>query len=62
MIRTLTYAAAILACSAPASAHMMQYGSICQTQYGWCRLPGTAPLGSRCYCATPQGAVYGVVR
>jgi len=34
-------------------------GTICFTPYSWCPLPGAVPVGTRCYCNGPYGAVYG---
>ena len=34
----------------------------CFTPYFWCYLPGYAPVGSACWCASPNGPVGGVVR
>lgn len=34
----------------------------CFTPYFSCLLPGYAPLGTACWCATPNGPVAGVVR
>lgn len=34
-------------------------GTICFTPYMWCPLPGAVPVGTRCYCNTPYGPVFG---
>jgi hypothetical protein len=38
-----------------------QASNQCLTPYFWCWLPGYAPIGSACWCATPQGPVAGRV-
>ena len=35
------------------------WGRRCYTSYGWCWLPGPAPVGYPCYCCCP--VVYGFV-
>jgi hypothetical protein len=60
MRRTFGYLAALAIAAGPAAAQPL--GMVCQTPYGWCGMPGPAPVGSQCYCATPQGPIYGVVR
>jgi hypothetical protein len=39
-----------------------QYSNRCYTPNFWCYLSGNAPVGARCWCATPYGPVAGVVR
>jgi len=34
----------------------------CFTPQFWCMMPAPAPVGSSCYCQSPYGAVYGIVR
>lgn len=34
----------------------------CLTPYFWCYMPGYAPVGASCWCASPNGPVGGVVR
>lgn len=34
----------------------------CFTPYFWCYLPGYAPIGSSCWCPSPNGPVGGVVQ
>jgi hypothetical protein len=34
-------------------------GTVCFTPYLWCQLPGAVPVGTRCYCNTPSGPVFG---
>lgn len=34
----------------------------CVTPYFWCLLPQFVPVGTTCWCATPNGPVVGVVR
>ena len=34
----------------------------CFTPYFWCYLPGYAPVGLSCWCASPNGPIGGVVR
>jgi hypothetical protein len=36
--------------------------NVCYTPYFYCFLPGYAPVGTPCWCATPNGPVNGVVR
>lgn len=38
------------------------YSNRCFTAYLWCLLPGQFPVGSACWCASPNGPVPGVVR
>ena len=40
----------------------IQVSNRCFTPNFWCYLPGYAPVGANCWCATPNGPVYGVVR
>lgn len=64
MFRMLLYVAAAAALAVPAAAQgplpPHQPGTICYTQYGWCWIQQSQP-GSQCYCATPQGPIYGRV-
>jgi hypothetical protein len=39
-----------------------QFSNRCFTPYFWCYLPGTAPINTPCWCASPNGPVAGVVR
>ena len=39
-----------------------QVSNRCFTPYFWCFLPGYAPVGTGCWCATPNGPVAGVVQ
>jgi hypothetical protein len=41
---------------------LVQASNRCYTQYFWCYLPGYAPVGTSCWCPTPNGPVAGVVR
>jgi hypothetical protein len=40
----------------------IQLSNRCFTPTFWCYLPGNAPINARCWCATPNGPVAGVVR
>jgi hypothetical protein len=52
--------------NSPLRAHIqlaqVQYDNKCFTPTFWCYLPQAYPVGTRCWCATPSGAVQGVVR
>jgi hypothetical protein len=65
MLRKFSYLVALAALGAPAAAQGQlpphQPGTICLTNYGWCWLPRPFPSGGQCYCATPQGPIYGRV-
>jgi hypothetical protein len=50
-----------LGTSAPAQ-NGPQYSHRCFTPQFWCGLPQPLPLGSRCFCNTPYGPIYGIVR
>ena len=39
-----------------------QFARICATPYGVCQMGVAIPLGSSCYCMTPQGQIWGVGR
>ena len=39
-----------------------QYSNVCVTPVVSCYLPGPAPSGTPCWCATPYGPVNGRVR
>ena len=39
-----------------------QVSNRCATPYFFCFLPGYAPIGTPCWCATPNGPVAGTVR
>ncbi|HZR59073.1 MAG TPA: hypothetical protein VFA74_19555 [Terriglobales bacterium] len=38
-----------------------QVSNRCLTPYFWCFLPGYAPVGTACWCASPNGPVAGYV-
>jgi hypothetical protein len=38
-----------------------QASNRCLTPYFWCYLPGYAPVGAACWCASPNGPVAGRV-
>ena len=38
-----------------------QVSNRCLTPYFWCLLPGFAPIGTPCWCASPNGPVPGRV-
>jgi hypothetical protein len=63
--RTLAAAALIAALAAPAtlSAQVPPHypGTVCLTPSFWCGLQSPLPVGSRCFCFTPSGAIAGVV-
>ena len=59
MKKLIVAAVAALAASGAAA---QRPGTTCATPYGWCQLPGVFQPGTQCYCATPQGPIYGVVR
>jgi hypothetical protein len=40
----------------------IQASNRCFTPTFWCYLPGYAPVNARCWCATPNGPVAGIVR
>ena len=46
----------------PGLMEFIQVSNRCFTPQFWCYLPGNAPVGARCWCATPYGPVEGVVR
>ena len=43
------------------SQQQVQVGERCATQAGLCSLSRAYPVGSRCSCSTPNGAVFGQV-
>jgi hypothetical protein len=38
-----------------------QVSNRCLTPYFWCYLPGFAPIGASCWCASPNGPIAGRV-
>jgi hypothetical protein len=60
LLRSATVACAALS-AAPASPQVPPHypGTICFTPYVWCQLPGAVPVGTPCFCYTPNGPVYG---
>lgn len=40
---------------------LAQASNVCRTPYGACILPGYAPLGALCWCASQNGPIQGRV-
>jgi hypothetical protein len=40
---------------------LAQASNVCRTPYGACILPGYAPVGSPCWCASQNGPIQGRV-